>query len=174
MYGKRYLSAIWQANSAVASRDQKVIATDNRRPGLRERLVFSQKEFTANGDRYTDLFRANFRFMWPFEPEEIYHRNPATGRYSFSEQFIRRTEDLSCWTMHSDYFIDLPELRADIPVFSSSPAYNLSQFTPILQQSGQRMPLSGPAEGEESAQSDRRSVSVNIPQPVWGTLSQVS
>ncbi|KIW34978.1 uncharacterized protein PV07_01707 [Cladophialophora immunda] len=143
-------------------------------PGLRERLIFSQQKFAANADRYTELFRTNFRFLWPFEPEDIYYRDPETGRYAFSEQFIGRTEDLSCWTMHNDYFIALPELRGDIPGFPQTSIYTLSQQPPVSQQAVQRKPLPRSGDSQESSQNDKCSVNIDFPHAMWGRMSQVS
>ncbi|OAP64518.1 hypothetical protein AYL99_00490 [Fonsecaea erecta] len=143
-------------------------------PGLRERLIFSQQKFAADADRYNELFRANFRFLWPFEPEDIYYRDPQTGRYAFSEQFIGRTEDLSCWTMHNDYFVALPELRGDIPGFPQTSIYNLSQQLPASQQAVQRKPPGRPDESQESSQNEKGSVDIDFPQTMWARMSQMS
>ncbi|EXJ70685.1 uncharacterized protein A1O5_05675 [Cladophialophora psammophila CBS 110553] len=143
-------------------------------PGLRERLIFSQQKFAADADRYTELFRANFRFLWPFEPEDIYYRDPETGRYAFSEQFIGRTEDLSCWTMHNDYFIALPELRGDIPGFPQASIYSLSQQPSAAQQSVQRRPPTRSGDGDEPSRSDKCSIGIDFPHAMWGRMSPVS
>jgi hypothetical protein len=138
-------------------------------------MIFSQQEFATNGDRYTELFCTNFRFLWPFEPEHIYSRNPDTGRYSFSDQFIRRTEDISCWTMHNDYFDALPDLRGDIPGFPLPALYDLHQPSPIVPQSSQRGPMNGSREGQASTIGEGYPVtSMDIPSAMWGRLSQVS
>lgn len=76
--------------------------------------------------------------------------------------------------MHSDYFIALPELRGDIPTFSFPPTYNLSPLTPVVQHPGQRIPLNALRDGQESAQDDRYSVSIDRAQVMWGKLSQIS
>ncbi|KIW71708.1 hypothetical protein PV04_03843 [Phialophora macrospora] len=139
-------------------------------PGLRERLIFSQPQFAADADRYAELFRANLRFLWPFEPEDIYSRDPSTGRYSFSEQFVGRVEDLSCWTMDNDYFVALPELLGDIPRFSPSPSYGLGRHSLTVQRTSQRRTLTESGNGHDHLQDDRGFLNTDFPQAIWGTV----
>ncbi|OCT54625.1 hypothetical protein CLCR_02874 [Cladophialophora carrionii] len=139
-------------------------------PGLRERLIFSQAQFAADADRYAELFRTNIRFLWPFEPEDIYFRDPSTGRYSFSEQFVGRVEDLSCWTMDNDYFVALPELLGDIPRFSPSPSYGLSHHAPTAQRAFQGRAPREPDNGREHSEVDRGFLIPSFSQALWGTV----
>ncbi|KAH0837665.1 hypothetical protein FOPE_05013 [Fonsecaea pedrosoi] len=145
-----------------------------KRPGVRERLIFSPHKFAANADRYAELFSSNFRFLWPFEPEDIYYRDPDTGLYAFSEQFIGRTEDLACWTMHNDYFVALPELRGDIPGFPQTSIYTLQPSVSQQAVAVQRKTLTRPGDSQESSQSEKCSVNMDFSHTMWGRMPQVS
>lgn len=89
------------------------------RPGVREHLLFSPRKYATN--TFMEEFRSQCAFLWPFEPEDTYIRDNATGLYSYSPQFIQRQLDLRCWTMRPDFFKKFPELKPDIPVFSPPP-----------------------------------------------------
>ncbi|KIW81307.1 hypothetical protein Z517_04332 [Fonsecaea pedrosoi CBS 271.37] len=143
-------------------------------PGVRERLIFSPHKFAANADRYAELFSSNFRFLWPFEPEDIYYRDPDTGLYAFSEQFIGRTEDLACWTMHNDYFVALPELRGDIPEFPQTSIYTLQPSVSQQAVAVQRKTLTRSGDSQESSQSEKCSVNMDFSHTMWGRMPQVS
>lgn len=89
-------------------------------PGIRERFVFSQHQYCTN--MFWDLFRGNFKIMWPYDFRDTYMHNSETGRYHLSPLFEERIRDISAWTMCPDFFVQFPELYGDIPTYLSVPA----------------------------------------------------
>lgn len=71
---------------------------------------------------FWDLFRGNFKIMWPYDFRDTYMHNSETGRYHLSPLFEERIRDISAWTMCPDFFVQFPELYGDIPTYLSVPA----------------------------------------------------
>lgn len=93
---------------------------DDRRPGIRERFVFSQHRYCAN--EFWQLFAQSACFLWPYEFRDCYTYNVATGEYAVSTHFDTRIRDLNCWRMRSDMYERFPEFYSDIPAYEEVPA----------------------------------------------------
>lgn len=91
-----------------------------KRPGLRERFVFSQHRYCTN--LFWRLFRQGLRIPWPHDFKECYSKDPDTSRYLLSAAFQNRLQDISAWQMTEDLLGQYPELRGDIMAFDSIPA----------------------------------------------------
>ena len=88
-------------------------------PGFREHILFAPRKYVTNS--FMETFRSECHFAWPFNPEQAFHRNPMTGLYAFSKDFLARQNDLRSWCMRSDFFERFPELRQDFPCFEDNP-----------------------------------------------------
>jgi hypothetical protein len=64
-----------------------MLDSDPSRPGLRDRLVFEHRKYTATGD-LSAAFVNNFNFHWPYSDQEIFAYNPAQNRYEISRLFL--------------------------------------------------------------------------------------
>lgn len=63
-------------------------------------------------------FAESFRFVWPYQLRDVYKVNRSTGMYSFSEDFLRSWNDLSCYRMLQNNLIPYyvhPSLAQAIP-----------------------------------------------------------
>ncbi|KAH7125858.1 hypothetical protein EDB81DRAFT_810072, partial [Dactylonectria macrodidyma] len=88
-------------------------------PGVRERFVFSQHQYCTN--LFWDLFRANFKILWPYGFRDTYMHNSETGQFHISPLFEERLRDINTWTMSPDFFVRFPELYGDIPSYLGLP-----------------------------------------------------
>ncbi|KAK2734498.1 hypothetical protein FQN57_001662 [Myotisia sp. PD_48] len=95
-------------------------------PGFREYLLFWPDKYSS--DMSLSTLRSHFRFLWPHSPQDSYIWDSSRGGYSLSEELLRRISDIRCWTVHSDFFEQFPELRGDIPAFSSIPSNISTNF----------------------------------------------
>ncbi|KAH7136987.1 hypothetical protein B0J13DRAFT_479811 [Dactylonectria estremocensis] len=88
-------------------------------PGVRERFVFSQHQYCTN--LFWDLFRGNFKILWPYGFRDTYMHNSETGQFHLSPLFEERLRDINSWTMSPDFFVQFPELYGDIPSYLGLP-----------------------------------------------------
>jgi hypothetical protein len=84
------------------------------RPGFRDRLVEQHKRYYRTSD-FTETYRYNFVFSWPFTFDDTYAYNPDTDTYSLSPVFERYHNDLKYWGMKSEFFEKYPEMGNEIP-----------------------------------------------------------
>ncbi|KAL2430092.1 hypothetical protein ABEF95_004042 [Exophiala dermatitidis] len=82
-------------------------------PGLRDRLVFEHKKYTATGD-FSAAFVENFNFHWPFSDRDIFAYDPRQGRYEVSKIFLDYAYNFKNWTMKPGFFKKFPEMQHDI------------------------------------------------------------
>lgn len=82
-------------------------------PGFRKRLMYSPREFATN--KFMESLRRNLHFVWNHDPQALYHRDPFSGHYLYSDLFIKHIMDIKCYTARPEFFINFPELGRDIP-----------------------------------------------------------
>ncbi|OJD14485.1 hypothetical protein AJ78_05169 [Emergomyces pasteurianus Ep9510] len=90
-------------------------------PGFREHLLVWPDRYSS--DNLLQHLRSNFRFLWPYESQDLYVWDSFSGTYSFSADFSQRVEDIRCWTVQTNFFTLYPELRSEIPVFNERPSF---------------------------------------------------
>jgi hypothetical protein len=88
------------------------------RPGLRERLVLSEKRILS--DSFWHYFARCFCFHWPYDFTEAYNINLA-GQVRFSGAFLNYLQDIQNWRMDQRFFAAFPELYDDIIPASTLP-----------------------------------------------------
>lgn len=93
-------------------------------PSFRERLLFSPRQFATN--KFMDALRRNFHFVWNYDFNDLYQKNPATGIYHYSDLFTKHIMDMKCYTVHHDFFEKFPRLREDIPWNNPTPLSMIS------------------------------------------------
>lgn len=95
-------------------------------PGFRERLLFSPLKYATN--RFMDTLRTHVDFTWNLTACELYTKDPS-GLYHYSDVLVQRMTDIRCYAAKREFFIEFPELRADIPC-SAVPLHSLFAHTP--------------------------------------------
>ncbi|KAL9562555.1 hypothetical protein ACKAV7_013312 [Fusarium commune] len=90
------------------------------RPGLRERLIFSQHQYCNNS--FWELLQTNLKIVWTDGFQDTFYHNAHTGKYHISPLFEQRIRDINAWTMSTDFFQHFPELSEDIPAYMGIPA----------------------------------------------------
>ncbi|KAM0328553.1 hypothetical protein ACHAQA_004960 [Verticillium albo-atrum] len=90
-----------------------------KRPGVRERFVFSQHRYCTNN--FWKLFRSNLTILWQFGFNDCFMQNTTTGRYRLAPLFEERIRDIRSWTMNVDFLSQYPELCDDIPMYGTIP-----------------------------------------------------
>ncbi|KAJ9633620.1 hypothetical protein H2204_006826 [Knufia peltigerae] len=88
-------------------------------PGFRERLTVCPQ---YSNDTFLHAMYFMFQFRWPYSLKATYNVDPQTGLSHFSPQFLEHLGDLRCWTMNSDFLIQYPDFRGDIPIFNAGPS----------------------------------------------------
>lgn len=83
-------------------------------PGLRDRLVFSHKRYTATGD-FSAAFCKYLHFHWPFSDEDILLFDEGDKAWGISRLFEQYAFELRNWTMDEAFFEKYPEMKHDIP-----------------------------------------------------------
>ncbi|KAK5447908.1 hypothetical protein LTS15_009407 [Exophiala xenobiotica] len=97
-------------------------------PGLRDRLVFEHKKYTATG-ALSAAFVKNFNFYWPYSDRDIFGHNPATDRYEVSKVFLEYVYSFKNWTMRPGFFQQFPEMQDDIAMFEEPPNFPGAAWT---------------------------------------------
>jgi hypothetical protein len=89
-----------------------------KRPGLRNRLVFSHEAYTtgAPGAQFSAAFCENIHFHWPFPDQDIMEFDQVTKTYHLSSVFEMYASNVDNWTMDAGWFKLYPEMRDDIPM----------------------------------------------------------
>lgn len=88
-------------------------------PGFRDKLLLSPLKFATN--KFMNALSTYVDFTWNRDPHEIYVKDPATDLYRLSDLAHMRLIDVRCYTVNRDFFVEFPELRADIPCTSVLP-----------------------------------------------------
>ncbi|KPI35742.1 uncharacterized protein AB675_1292 [Cyphellophora attinorum] len=84
-------------------------------PGFRERVLFSPRRYAT--DQFMGALAQNARFEWPYDPHDVFIKDPVSGLYSYSATFQQKVMDFSCYTVKESFFDCFPELRQDIPQY---------------------------------------------------------
>jgi hypothetical protein len=84
-------------------------------PGFRERVLFSPRRYAT--DQFMGALAQNARFKWPYDPHDLFYKDPVSGLYSYSATFQQKVMDFSCYTVKESFFDSFPELRQDIPQY---------------------------------------------------------
>lgn len=79
---------------------------------MRQWALVNQDGF-CNSDMQKAIAR-HFRFRWPFDFEDIYCINRDTGLFHFSDTFLARMDDISCFTLEHEFFDLYPGLAGSI------------------------------------------------------------
>lgn len=87
-------------------------------PGLRERMLFRPTMFATN--KFMDNLRCEIEFLWGTDPHKLYCVDPIEGKYTYSEWFHERIEDIRFYPGTTDFFNSFPELKSDIPFLSNA------------------------------------------------------
>lgn len=82
-------------------------------PGFRKRLMLSPRKFATN--KFMETLRRNLHFVWNHDPQALYHKDPFSGQYIYSDLFIKHIMDIKCYSARPAFFINFPELGRDIP-----------------------------------------------------------
>ncbi|KIM96677.1 hypothetical protein OIDMADRAFT_58251 [Oidiodendron maius Zn] len=80
-------------------------------PGLRERLVLSEKRILS--DSFWHYFAHCFSFHWPYSLADAYNVDLA-GQARFSGAFMNYLQDIGHWRMDHRFFAAFPDLSNDI------------------------------------------------------------
>lgn len=89
-------------------------------PGLRERLVFEYEKYNVSGE-FSYCFVEYFHFNWPYHDQQVAQYDPQTGIIcGLSKIFKEYVFDLKNWTMLPGFFLQFPEMRADIDMWVES------------------------------------------------------
>ncbi|EWG54447.1 hypothetical protein FVEG_12662 [Fusarium verticillioides 7600] len=88
------------------------IANAQPRPGIRERLVFSEHEYCA--DSFWRSAFSDTKLLWPMELSDAYVQNSVTGDLHLSPYFRMFIRDLGNWTVSPGFLKQYPELYNDI------------------------------------------------------------
>lgn len=84
-------------------------------PGFRHVLVEQPQKYISN--YFSDKFRYNLKFLWPYGISNAYTKDPVTQTYSSTAEFMSRQWDIRCWTMRRRFFAGSEELISSIPTF---------------------------------------------------------
>ncbi len=84
-------------------------------PGFRTLLCNHGWKYINN--RFADVFRRSFKFLWPYDISNLYAQDSQTRLYSISSEFRQRQMDLRSWTMRKDFFDGAHELYAAVPTY---------------------------------------------------------
>jgi hypothetical protein len=84
-------------------------------PGFRHVLVEHPQKYISN--YFSDKFRYNLKFLWPYGISNAYTKDPITQTYSSTQEFMSRQWDIRCWTMRRRFFDGAEELISSIPTF---------------------------------------------------------
>lgn len=88
-------------------------------PGFRDKLLLSPLKFATN--KFMTALQKYVDFTWDRDLHEIYVKDPMTDLYHLSDLAQARLKDVRCYTVSRDFFVEFPELRADIPCTSVLP-----------------------------------------------------
>lgn len=87
-------------------------------PGVRERFVFEGPNY--DNDQFLKLFNSSTRFMWNSDFSTTFVQNDKQ-LFQFSDDLIRRFENLNCWRIDASFIAAYPEFAGDIPTYNSVP-----------------------------------------------------
>lgn len=85
-------------------------------PGLRASTLNSPRKYQNN--KFSEMFRQNFKFIWPYDVADAYVKDPISHLYSTAAEFARRQRSLHSWAMRKEFFEEFEELSSAIPVFN--------------------------------------------------------
>ena len=85
-------------------------------PGLRASILNSPRKYQNN--KFSDAFRENFKFIWPYDIADTYVKDPASQLYSTGLEFVKRQRDLRSWTMRKEFFDGFGELTSAISIYN--------------------------------------------------------
>lgn len=89
----------------------KLITT---RPALRDRLIANDHDYFAPTSDFSDSFRRNYKFNWPFPFEDAYVYDRQANTYRISPIFERYHKNIRYWGVQKPFFERFPELVHDI------------------------------------------------------------
>ncbi|KAH0388328.1 hypothetical protein KCU92_g973, partial [Aureobasidium melanogenum] len=87
-------------------------------PGVRERFVFEGHKY--DNDTFLALFNSSTRFMWNSDFSTTFVQNDKQ-LFQFSDELIKRFNNLSCWRIDASFIAAYPEFAGDIPTYNSVP-----------------------------------------------------
>ncbi|KAG9525584.1 hypothetical protein KCV07_g1116, partial [Aureobasidium melanogenum] len=87
-------------------------------PGVRERFVFEGHKY--GNDTFLALFNSSTRFMWNSDFSTTFVQNDKQ-LFQFSDELIKRFNNLSCWRIDASFIAAYPEFAGDIPTYNSVP-----------------------------------------------------
>lgn len=82
-------------------------------PAFRKRLMLSPRKFATN--KFMESLRRNLHFVWNHDPTALYHKDPFSGQYLYSDLFVKHIMDIKCYSARPEFFVNFPELGRDIP-----------------------------------------------------------
>lgn len=85
-------------------------------PGLRASILNSPRKYQNN--KFSEAFRQNFKFIWPYGVADTYVKDPASQLYSTGLEFVKRQRDLRSWAMRKEFFEGFEELTSAISVYN--------------------------------------------------------
>lgn len=85
-------------------------------PGLRASILNSPRKYQNN--KFSEAFRQNFKFVWPYDIADAYVKDPISHLYSTAAEFAKRQRSLHSWTMRKEFFEGFEELTSAIPIFN--------------------------------------------------------
>ena len=84
------------------------------------------------------LFATHLRFRWEYELHDVFVTHRSTGRYTFSDTFSQRLEDLSTWTLDEQIsglapdFLASYRCRTSGKIIMCLPPLSLASFLSIM------------------------------------------
>ncbi|KAL4784102.1 hypothetical protein BJX76DRAFT_232342 [Aspergillus varians] len=93
-------------------------------PALRERLILFPHQHCS--ERFWSMFWTCFRFTWPYRLQDCFLQQGQTGLYRLSDAFTKSFYDLQNWCMTPEFFLEFPDLEADVNVVP-----NATESTPV-------------------------------------------
>lgn len=87
-------------------------------PGVREKMITNPSRYQTNA--FTAAYLSQGRFLFP-SLAEAYTRLPGTNMLAFTPEWLRRRDDLNCYTVTRDFLEWYPEFQGCIRQFTPSP-----------------------------------------------------
>jgi hypothetical protein len=88
-------------------------------PDLRDHMMLSPSIYIANN--FGRLFSKSLRFLWPENMSDAWSLCKKTGNYEFSGLFNNRFQEVHCWSLSMDFFMEYPQVIGLVPMYNPLP-----------------------------------------------------
>jgi hypothetical protein len=87
-------------------------------PDLRDHMMLSPSIYIANN--FGRLFSKSLRFLWPESMTDAWSMGKG-GNYEFSGLFDQRFQEVHCWSLSMDFFMEYPQVIGLVPMYNPLP-----------------------------------------------------